>query len=98
MDRTFNGTVPGPTLRRTKDDHDHVFMFNYNASGTESTSLITTDIVTLGQGDRGIIIFQAIKELELLTNFKDSNKLFRYDDNRSTELHFNSSLNWFYMK
>jgi hypothetical protein len=96
MDRTFNGTVPGPTLRRTKDDH--VFMFNYNASGTGNTSLITTNIVTLGQGDRGIIIFQAIKELELLTNFKDSNKLFRYDDNRSTELHFNSSLNWFYMK
>jgi hypothetical protein len=53
MDRTFNGTVPGPTLRRTK--YDHVFMFNYTASGTENRSLITTDIVTLGQGDRGII-------------------------------------------
>ena len=37
--------------------HLHSDMFNYTASGTESTPPIYTDIVTLGQGDRGIIEF-----------------------------------------
>lgn len=37
--------------------HLHSAMFNYTASGTENTPAITTDIVTLGQGDRGIIEF-----------------------------------------
>lgn len=37
--------------------HLHSGMFNYTASGTEYTKPITTDIVTLGQGDRGILEF-----------------------------------------
>lgn len=37
--------------------HLHAGMFNYTASGTEGTAPIVTDIVTLGQGDRGIIEF-----------------------------------------
>ena len=37
--------------------HLHSGMFNYTASGTENTPAITTDIVTLGQGDRGVIEF-----------------------------------------
>lgn len=37
--------------------HLHSGMFNYTASRTENTPSITTDIVTLGQGDRGIIEF-----------------------------------------
>ena len=37
--------------------HLHSGMFNYTASGTENTPAITTDIVTLGQGDRGMIEF-----------------------------------------
>jgi FtsP/CotA-like multicopper oxidase with cupredoxin domain len=37
--------------------HLHSGMFNYTASGTEFTKPITTDVVTLGQGDRGIIEF-----------------------------------------
>jgi FtsP/CotA-like multicopper oxidase with cupredoxin domain len=37
--------------------HLHSGMFNYTASGTENTPSITTDIVTIGQGDREIIEF-----------------------------------------
>jgi manganese oxidase len=37
--------------------HLHSGMFNYTAAGTEGTPPITTDIVTIGQGDRGIIEF-----------------------------------------
>jgi manganese oxidase len=37
--------------------HLHAGMFNYTAAGTENTSPIVTDIVTLSQGDRGIIEF-----------------------------------------
>lgn len=37
--------------------HLHSGMFNYTASGTEGTPPIVTDIVTIGQGDRGIIEF-----------------------------------------
>jgi hypothetical protein len=32
-------------------------MFNYTASGTDNSAPIETDIITLGQGDRGIIEF-----------------------------------------
>jgi FtsP/CotA-like multicopper oxidase with cupredoxin domain len=35
--------------------HLHAGMFNYTASGTEGTPPVVTDIVTLSQGDRGII-------------------------------------------
>jgi FtsP/CotA-like multicopper oxidase with cupredoxin domain len=37
--------------------HLHSGMFNYTASGTEGTPPIVTDIVTLSQGDRGVIEF-----------------------------------------
>ena len=37
--------------------HLHAGMFNYTAAGTENTPPIVTDIVTLSQGDRGIIEF-----------------------------------------
>lgn len=37
--------------------HLHSGMFNYTAAGTENTPPIVTDIVTLSQGDRGIIEF-----------------------------------------
>jgi manganese oxidase len=37
--------------------HLHSTMFNYTASGTDNSAPIETDIVTLGQGDRGIIEF-----------------------------------------
>jgi manganese oxidase len=37
--------------------HMHGNMFNYWASGTLNSSKIYTDIVTLGQGDRGILQF-----------------------------------------
>jgi hypothetical protein len=37
--------------------HLHSGMFNYTASGTENTSLITVGIETLGQGNREIIEF-----------------------------------------
>jgi manganese oxidase len=37
--------------------HMHGNMFNYWASGTLNSSKIYTDIVTLGQGDRGIVQF-----------------------------------------
>ena len=37
--------------------HLHSGMFNYTASGTDDSAPIETDIVTLGQGDRGIIEF-----------------------------------------
>jgi FtsP/CotA-like multicopper oxidase with cupredoxin domain len=42
--------------------HLHGQMFNYWASGTTNSSVIYTDIVTLSQGDRGII--------EFVNNFK----------------------------
>jgi FtsP/CotA-like multicopper oxidase with cupredoxin domain len=37
--------------------HLHSGMFNYTASGTEGTPPTVTDIVTLSQGDRGLIEF-----------------------------------------
>jgi FtsP/CotA-like multicopper oxidase with cupredoxin domain len=37
--------------------HLHSTMFNYTASGTDNSAPVETDIVTLGQGDRGIIEF-----------------------------------------
>ena len=37
--------------------HLHSGMFNYTASGTEGTPQIVTDIVTLSQGDRGVISY-----------------------------------------
>lgn len=37
--------------------HLHSGMFNYTAAGTEGTPPTVTDIVTIGQGDRGIIEF-----------------------------------------
>ena len=37
--------------------HLHSGMFNYTASGTEGTPPTVTDIVTIGQGDRGVIEF-----------------------------------------
>lgn len=37
--------------------HLHSGMFNYTASGTANTPPVTTDLVTLGQGDRGIVEF-----------------------------------------
>jgi FtsP/CotA-like multicopper oxidase with cupredoxin domain len=37
--------------------HLHAGMFNYTASGTMETPPTVTDIVTLGQGDRGMIEF-----------------------------------------
>jgi FtsP/CotA-like multicopper oxidase with cupredoxin domain len=41
--------------------HVHGMMFNYIPSGTAASSPITTDIVTLGQGDRGIMEMTATK-------------------------------------
>jgi FtsP/CotA-like multicopper oxidase with cupredoxin domain len=37
--------------------HLHSGMFNYTSSGTLSTPSTLTDIVTIGQGDQGIIEF-----------------------------------------